>query len=113
MVRKIRFEAWDAENKEMVGPYEVGSRLSMVWGSGDRQFIGLHDKNGREIYEDDMVRSGNDGMYSDTGDVLRVWPMENGFIEPFADDDDGMPYVKANLCEIIGNIYQNPELFHD
>jgi hypothetical protein len=70
------------------------------------QYTGLLDKNGREIYEGDIVRGARDG---ETGICPVVWsPREGGFI-PFCSDNYPLFDAHTDL-EVIGNIYQNPEL---
>lgn len=64
-MREIRFRAWDADRKVFYAPIFYGGE----WYSNGRsfedgracsdqimQFTGLHDKNGKEIYEGDKVR---------------------------------------------------------
>lgn len=65
------------------------------------QFIGLFDKNGREIYEGDVFPSCDDGYYD------QVIYDENKFIlEPYGDDS-----VYWEELEIVGNVYENPDLY--
>jgi len=96
-----------AENRRTIGmnvePDSVG------------QFVGLHDKNGREIYEGDILRVvAYNGEYDYTTQVSTDGNYEVdvcgqdydcthiSYLSPCYDDD----------CEIevIGNIYDNPEL---
>ena len=72
------------------------------------QYTGLHDKNGKEIYEGDAIKDEEDCKFS------VVWGYHNcGFYLESAEDNEynvEMVYVLNNKVEIIGNIYENPEL---
>lgn len=82
------------------------------------QYTGLKDKNGTEIYDGDYIRYSmrtiNGSIYTH---VCRVFQHESGTwrIEGYHEDNHsyetkGTVYATHLICEVIGNIYENPEL---
>ena len=78
------------------------------------QFTGLLDKNGKEIYEGDIVQAKY--PYGTTG-VIAWIDKRGGFMIKMIDGlNGGAAYDKEGYklnsfkCEVIGNIYENPEL---
>lgn len=115
-MREIKFRVWDEVSKTMDYDYSVNTDwgslslnelLSGVQYDDDirkpifMQYTGLKDKNGKEIYEGDIL-SFRDG----------IAPVEYLFTEFVAMDVTG--HGNCNLlddrCEVIGNIYENPDL---
>ena len=68
------------------------------------QYTGLKDKLGKEIYEGDVVK------YSMQGDE-QTFPMEVDMFNLRLGFEEGDPYMRIDTdVEILGNIYENPEL---
>ena len=114
-MREIKFRVWDTVlskffDGDILNDYNLGDFLN-----DDRyivtQYTGLKDKNGREIYDGDITIDGygtvtvieNDGFQW----LERIVRLRDRHISK-----EILIMTKANAfrCEVIGNIYENPEL---
>lgn len=73
------------------------------------QFIGLHDKNGRKIFEGDIVEFSYLNLCSDNKETNRGEVIYSSEIGAYTIEGD---YLLGELfeLEVIGNIHDNPEL---
>lgn len=90
------------------GEYMYGLRNQEHWELLSRdEFTGLKDKNGKEIYEGDVVFD-EDGEYSKTCSIQ--WDEINARFFGIAIEDGDSYEMQEIDGEIISNIYENPEL---
>ena len=98
--------------------YQVGgtSRYNTIVPETLGQYVGLHDKNGREIYEGDIIKSHYGSIY-----IVKYFPDWGSFslklvflnTESKLSRATGRQHLYKNDCtrlEIVGNVYDNPGL---
>jgi len=110
-MREIKFRAWDKNVNKMV---VTDNSLYFMWIKEGvaielMQFTGLKDKNGKDIYEGDIVKyKDNFGYLKVVEIVWRYHEMANsGWFDTVI---MAGPLELPKCCEVIGNIYENPEL---
>ena len=109
--REIKFRAW-SEGKTMFPNSKrflmVKRNFGEVWNRGESliwmQYTGLKDKNGKEIGEGDIVKD------SKGQGVVKCENWIEFFIEGDVYEDYSARKEKLYMFEVIGNIYENPEL---
>lgn len=79
------------------------------------QSTGLFDKNGKEIFEGDVVRQVRTQPTTENETITGVVTMLEGAWLIMNDNEQLASYLwsETNENEIIGNVYENPELLED
>ena len=93
------------------------------------QYTGLKDKNGKEIYEGDVVQQrvehwklGDEDVSGYIRGVVAIYPskgvcIKNTWLHPDGDEEpielETPKRLYRRLCEVIGNIHDNPELLEE
>ena len=125
-MRDIKFRVWDNENKEMLEVQELdfeptfyGGRIAIrtdqyndYFDTEDMilmQYTGLKDKNEKEIYEGDIIKYKDiqKGVVEYSEQYAQFILKETGSI---ADECEALGEFNIKVFEVIGNIYDNPEL---
>lgn len=99
-MRELKFRAWDKFNKQIENDcgLERAGNYHQMMDNPLMQWTGLKDKNGKEIYESDLLKD----EHGRWGEVI----FQCGAFT--CDIYDGIGLIEESDAEVIGNVYQNP-----
>ena len=133
-MRVVKFRAWDKEIEKIYPVLKIDfveewvSMYSKIAGRHYNwlnnlvlmQYTGLEDKNGVEIYEGDILEL-RANPFNKKRDLFQVVFKDGGFrdewnnyigqyLPPDIRNRQGGRVRLNEACEVVGNIYENPEL---
>lgn len=121
----VKFRAWDKIQNKMIHSF-VMKNDGTVYNSDEygnltgsipkedivlMQYVGKKDKKGIEIFDGDIVNGAEfNGSYA-FGYVAYNKKSCEFLIYPIGRMMEGCSYIKSSQIEVIGNVYENNELF--
>lgn len=123
-MREIKFRAWDKNSKTMIyqdKDYDIISGLKVLFEELANparsfklmQFTGLHDKNGKEIYQKDILGGIWETLfinYCEKCKQNQIFNYDFGCMSCIGDVQWIEVVEDEKELEVIGNIYENPDL---
>lgn len=109
-MRELKFRAWVEWTEKPRFEYSENNYPDTFWNDYDdggnvEQYTGLKDKNGKEIYEGDIVEK----CFNKAKKLYSSAPVE--FKHGRFESGGWSLWKIAHKCEVIGNIHEDPELF--
>lgn len=122
-MRQVTALEWIHEGEDLAGCYLTGIDKCVIvnddettFGVDLLEFTGLHDRNGTEIYESDVVVGKPPNYTDEVKGVVKYGALAFAFVgktkkgKEWFDTITNPRIKKADHVEVIGNIYENPGL---
>ena len=127
MKREIKFRAYSSHNHKMYPvsniEWDIDGRIWVTADDGKNgielideeahlmQYTGLHDKNGREVYEGDVVRTGKDNIGDPESMIGQVIMREGSWLIENEKMQEAIElFSEITSREVIGNIVEDKQL---
>ena len=130
-MREIKFRAWDGETFLYIDLNNIEDKVSLDYlelflKCDKQQYTGLKDKNGKGIYEGDIIKNYWWSIYKE--DIGNMWEVKFGLHETSSGDyyasgaygwygetNNKEQHTLHNIpndegLEVMGNIYENEDL---
>ena len=111
-MRTIRFRIFNKKIKSYIGIHSSAIMIDELNNLNDNliveQFTGLYDKNGKEIYEGEILYNNDREEHC----IVKYSKEKAMFIVKYLESNDEFPLWESisNLYYSVGNLYENPEL---
>lgn len=114
-MREIKFRAWtEPENKMINWNSLLRMNLYNIFVIPEQcgvilmQYTGLKDKNGKEIYEGDIIQTEELTAVIEYSEIYAEYITTN--TNQIQYEDEPLGDLRGEEIEVIGNIYENPDL---
>jgi len=119
--RELEFRAWDGTGMMSIHDYRGNVSTFFAMHESDHpimQWTGLVDKTGRDIYEGDVIANESYSRvveFKPNAGSFRMAHIHMLYRQPFEDIWQPMEqaYINEFGLEVIGNVFENPELIPD
>lgn len=126
-MRGIKFRAWDGITEQLLPVERIDFRNDLIsLNEGDNsltdtsemmtlmQYTGLKDKNGKEVYEGDLITITNPFIKHEEIGVAKI-VFSHDYVGGWVAEAKGEHLnigTRTHMISVVGNIYENPELLN-